>query len=157
MTMIRAGLRWGTLSLMLGLILTGSMFTGCNKGANFDPSLLFSLQDYAQDQDYVQTMVQAMDQWEYCVSKAKPNLAGNVSGIPFTDAVPEGWLPLTSQNLLGNIGPNWYYSSFQNASYEVIRFDQNVPADSPYHPAEVEFGHLKVQSSDVQYGETRID
>jgi len=134
---------------MLGLLLTGALVTGCNQGEKFDPNLLFSLEDYAQDQDYAVQYINMMAQWRSSIEAAKPNLAGNISGIPFTEAIPDGWLPISESTLFNppQYQGDWYYSSFQDAQYRLIRIDQDVPASAPLHPARVDYGTQKLQAS----------
>lgn len=149
--MMRAGYRWATLTLMLGLLLVGAMVTGCNQGEKFDPNLLFTLEDYAQDQDYAIEYIIMMNQWRASIEAAKPNLAGNISGIPFTEAVPDGWLPISESELFNppQYTGDWYYSSFQDAQYNLIRIDQDVPASAPLHPARVDYGTLKLRNNPI--------
>ena len=148
--MIRAGSRWLTAAMILGLLLFAGIFSGCNEGSDFDADLLFSLEDYAGDNDYAATYIDMMNRWYQSMDDAKSHLSGNVSGIPFTEAIPEGWHPITESELFYDqlqFEDDWYFTSFQDASYELIRFDAGVPEDIPYHPAMVEFGRLKYRNT----------
>lgn len=148
-TMMRAGSSWGLKAVALGLALSAMMFVGCNEGAKFDPDLLFSLEDYADDTDYANVYLDMINQSYESLESSKPHLAGNESGIPFVEVVPDGWNPVAESEVLSSLpgfaDPSWFFS-YQGSAYEVIRFDAGVPDTNPFHPARVDYGRIKYQT-----------
>jgi len=145
---MRTGLRRGTRTLILGLLLFTMLINGCNEGSDFDPDLLFTLEDYANDTNYAGVYIDMMNRWHTSMTTAKSHLAANVSGIPFVEAVPSGWRPITDSQLLHEelgFDDDWYFASFQDAIYEIIRFDYQVPASAPVSPARVDYGRVRYQ------------
>ncbi len=149
--------RFGAGLLVVTMLAGSGLFMGCNEGADFDPDLLFSMEDFAQDQDYAFLVVWMMDNWYKSMHEGKQYLDGNNPGLPFTEAVPPGWnqvdpasraYPWSITYLPDGteatdetqwLDDGWYYYSFQDAVYQFARFDEQVPADNELVPAQVEY------------------
>lgn len=154
--------------LMSGTLLLG---LGCNEATNFDPDALFSIEDYARDQDYALNFVHMMNQWHESIGNAKQYLDTNVDGLSFTESVPAGWeridpslrsypwsiVALPDPNNPGQLIPAtdeeqrldslWYYSSFQDASYQFASFDRDVPDEITFAPAKVQYMQMRFLST----------
>ncbi|MCB2212521.1 hypothetical protein KQI52_10455 [bacterium] len=155
--------------LMSGLLLL--LAVGCNESADFDPESLFSLEDYAQDQDYALNFVRMMNSWRLSTQDAKEFLDTNVEGLTFLESVPAGWEQVNPSlrsypwSVLFIVNPNdptefleasdddqwldstWYYSSFQDATYRLAAIDRGVPGTASLAPAKVDYMRLSFLSS----------
>lgn len=148
----RLWLRGGLVALMSGFLLL--LAAGCNEGTDFDPNDLFSIEDYATDQDYALVFISGMNQWRESMQTAKGWLDTNVEGLSFIESVPPGWSQVDPENTsypwaieggpeVQPFDENWYFSSFQDAGYELAAFNQGVPDGTTLDPARVEYLRLR--------------
>jgi len=155
-------LRGATAVLMSGLLLM--LAVGCNEGADFNPGDLFSIEDYAQDQDYAFNALWMMTSWHRSLISAKKQLDTNVEGLSFLESIPPEW----NQNdpsdgsLLWNfegypdefqwLDDEWFYRSYQDATFEFMNVNRGVPAENALDPAKVGYMRLSFQAN--PYGAT---
>jgi hypothetical protein len=138
---------------LLALMMILSLMTSCNDPDDFDPSELFSLEDYVTDQDYMVLLVQSMNHWYVDANMAKSYLDINATDVPFNESVPPGWELLSESNLVSQpgdtmqtifdmIGPEWYVHPVQDAEYNIVRFNYGITDPEVANPALVEYGVL---------------
>jgi hypothetical protein len=114
---------------------------GCNELDPFDPALLFTLEDYAEDENYGQLAVSIVNDTYKSIRQAKAELYGNYDGVPFTENVPAEWelisgIPVEDSSYVYN---DFYIKDFQGMENRFIRFDKDVPAGTSMYPAKVEY------------------
>jgi hypothetical protein len=145
-------LRGLTVVLMSGLLLL--LAVGCNESADFDPRTLFSIEDYAQDQDYAINTIGMMNSWRMSLRSAQKQLDTNVDGLSFLEAVPPEWTQndpsdqtalwyfpfLSVENQW--LDDQWYYRSYQDAAYEFTSINRDVPAGTELNPAQAAYMRL---------------
>ncbi len=148
-------LRGASAVLMSGLLLL--LAVGCNEGTDFNPGELFSIEDYAQDQDYAFNALWMMTSWHRSLTSAKKYLDTNVEGLSFLESIPPEWTQNdpSDGSLLWNIDgfpdefqwldDQWYYRSYQDATFEFVDVNRGVPNDNPLDPAKIGFMELSFQ------------
>ncbi|GBE30491.1 hypothetical protein BMS3Bbin04_01526 [bacterium BMS3Bbin04] len=175
-TMSQAHWLRGVIAVLLGGMLL-FVALGCNEESNFDPSELFSIEDYAQDQDYALNFIQMMDSWHKSTKEAKGFLETNVEGLTFLEYQPDYWQNVdpSSRSYIwstlfmldpnGSGDPNdpfayipadddaqlfnsdWWFRSYQDVEYKLIALDRSVSQTAAYAPAEISLMNLVFQAN----------
>ncbi len=121
--MTRVG-SWCLTALLLAVVLT---MTGCNKGAELNPDEFFTLEDFAQDQDYANVVIAMMNRWRESIDLAASHLGAAPGSIPFDERIPVGWSPLEGMD-------HAYISAAEGGNADTIIFDLDVTPPGDISP-----------------------
>lgn len=139
--MKRAAWKVNTLAMLLALLVCGAFVVGCNEQEELDPDLFFSLEDYATDFNYVNLSITMMNNWMTTSDRAKEYLFNGENTIPFDESEAQNWSMTDDSAVLQPLYPEtpWYYKSFQDAQFDLLMLNRDVPAEIERTPAKIEY------------------
>ncbi len=140
--------RWITIGLMVVMILA---LTGCNSEPEFNVDALFSLEDFARDIDYAESLVTMLNRWHPIVGESVEMMGGSPNAIPFDEVLPVGWEIADSTALLFigdttgvNFDNPWYLRNYPDGARDYVRFNHQEPENSVVDPNQVEYWKISI-------------